>query len=100
LLANALGPERPSSDRFERFCEAQVLWDTIMAKNSVAYLSKNPRRVLILFAGNYHAWKPGIPTQLSRLSKLPVTVVLPVHEKDMAKNELLRPQTDYLWLIK
>lgn len=63
--------------QFENFCEAQLLWDTAMARNAVAYLEKHPQTAMVLLTGSGHARKPGIPARVQKLSALPVAVLLP-----------------------
>ncbi|MFZ5907829.1 MAG: ChaN family lipoprotein [Nitrospirota bacterium] len=64
--------------QFLYFCEAQLLWDQVMAKNLVAYLKKNPGSSIVTIAGNGHAWKRGIPEHIRAMSeKTSYRVVLP-----------------------
>ena len=67
-----------SGKNFVYFCEAQLLWDQVMARTLVEYRKKNPGRTVIVITGNGHAWKRGIPEQVRSLSeKTSVRVVLP-----------------------
>ena len=52
------------NDSFADSCEAQVMWDTVMAINILKYLEKNKESKLVVLAGEGHAWKPGIPRQI------------------------------------
>jgi uncharacterized iron-regulated protein len=64
--------------RFVYFCEAQLLWDETMARNLVKFVKKNPGRSVVVLTGNGHAWKRGIPEEISGLSsKISYRVVLP-----------------------
>jgi len=62
---------------FENFCEAQVLWDEVMAKNILAYLAAHPKKKMVVLAGNGHAWKPGIPERLMDNGEISWRVLLP-----------------------
>jgi uncharacterized iron-regulated protein len=60
------------------FCQAQLLWDQVMARNIIGFLQKNPERTIIVITGNGHAWKRGIPAQVRLLSaKIRYRVILP-----------------------
>jgi uncharacterized iron-regulated protein len=63
---------------FVYFCEAQLLWDQVMARSIIEYRKKNPDKTVVVITGNGHAWKRGIPEQVRLLSeKASVRVVLP-----------------------
>jgi uncharacterized iron-regulated protein len=63
---------------FVYFCEAQLLWDQVMARTIIEYRKKNPDKTVVVITGNGHAWKRGIPEQVRSLSeKTSVRVVLP-----------------------
>jgi uncharacterized iron-regulated protein len=67
-----------SGKNFLYFCEAQLLWDQVMARTIIEYRKKNPDKTVVVITGNGHAWKRGIPEQVRSLSeKTPVRVVLP-----------------------
>jgi uncharacterized iron-regulated protein len=97
LLERALGPKKPPPQQFTRFCEAQVLWDLSMASRAVRYLRENPDRTMVVLAGTYHAWKHGIPEQISRLSDLPVRVILPAGDRGFENYKLIADGADYVW---
>lgn len=64
--------------QFIYFCEAQLLWDQVMARNLLEFLKKNPNKTVLVIAGNGHAWKRGIPEQVRTLSrKIRFKVILP-----------------------
>lgn len=64
--------------QFIHFCEAQLIWDQVMARNLVEYFKRNPQRTVIALAGNGHAWKRGIPEQVRSLSEnIRCKVILP-----------------------
>lgn len=85
---------------FERFCEAQVLWDTVMAKRTVDFIKANPGTVVVILAGNFHAWKHGVAAQVERLSDLPVKVILPSRDQSVFRYEIFLKDADYVWWPK
>jgi uncharacterized iron-regulated protein len=77
FIGKAYGAHGHGKMNFEGFCEAQLVWDSAMAVNAVAYLKENPETVMVLLAGSGHARKLGIPTQLDKRVPWPYVVVLP-----------------------
>ncbi len=77
FIRRAYGAHGHGRMDFNRFCEAQLVWDSTMALNAVAFLEKHPRRIMVLLAGSGHARKMGIPTQIERINPMPYVVVLP-----------------------
>ncbi len=96
LGAMGHGKEAMSEEQKERLCRAQVAWDYSMAKNALAYLAKNPEKTLVIIAGGYHAWRPGIPEQAARLSALPSRVILTTPVQGALK--ITTDHADYLFL--
>lgn len=66
-----------SGKGFVNFCEAQLIWDKVMAWHLVDYLKKDPGTTVIVLAGTVHAWKKGIPEQIKKQSTLSYKVILP-----------------------
>ena len=99
FIQRVFGWHGKKNDLFNNFCEAQVLWDTIMAVNLLKFNEQNPDTKLVVLAGDGHSWKPGIPRQISSRKQLPMTVFLPettkLHRRNVSPND-----TDYLWLLK
>jgi uncharacterized iron-regulated protein len=99
FIQRVFGWHGKKNDLFNNFCEAQVLWDTIMALNLLKFNEQNPDTKLVVLAGNGHSWKPGIPRQISSRKQLPMTIFLPettkLHRRNVSQND-----TDYLWLLK
>lgn len=52
---------------FERFCEAQLVWDAGMAAHALNFLKSRPGSVMVVMTGSVHAWKPAMPDQIRRL---------------------------------
>lgn len=97
IIALVLGRKDQKSRAFHRFCEAQILWDTAMAQNALRFLEANPKHVLVVLAGTFHAWKHGIPEQLRRLSPLPYRVILPSSDKSFLRYDIVLQDADYVW---
>lgn len=100
FVQSAYGAHAHGGMTFEQFCEAQLVWDSVMALNVIDYLKKNDDRIMIVVAGSGHAHKIGIPSQLAKRSTLPYIVVLPetkgIYEKDVLTDQdadliLLKP---------
>ncbi|MEW6584443.1 MAG: ChaN family lipoprotein [Nitrospirota bacterium] len=86
--------------RFQFFCEAQLLWDQVMARNLVDYLRKNPDRAMVVLTGNGHAWKLGIPDQVRSLpGKFTYKVVLPEIPGHIDPQHTTIADTDYIILL-
>ncbi len=83
---------------FYFFCEAQLLWDTAMAKRVVEYLREHPQATMVVLAGSTHAWKHGIPTQMVRQANLSYRVLLPEVFGRLDRNSTRPEDADYLWL--
>lgn len=79
------------------FCQAQLLWDQVMARNIIGYLRKNPERIVVVITGNGHAWKRGIPEQARLLSpSIRSTVILPVIPGHIESRFITIGDADYL----
>lgn len=81
---------------FEHFCEAQMLWDASMAKTLADYLERNPRRTVVVLAGNGHSWKHGIPEQLGLLGSHSSRVLLPETQGRTDLQTISFEDADYL----
>jgi len=53
---------------FDRFCQAQLVWDAAMAVHALDFLKTRPDRTMIIMAGSVHTWKPAVPDQVRRLA--------------------------------
>jgi uncharacterized iron-regulated protein len=96
-IRRALGAHGHGSGSFRYFCEAQMVWDTTMARKAVDYLEKNEDATLVVIAGSGHSWKRGIPQQVQRLARLPFRTILPENEDRPSRENVLPEDTDYLW---
>ena len=84
---------------FTSFCEAQILWDTVMAINIIKYFTLDQKAKMVVLAGDGHAWKPGIPRQISSRMNLTMTVFLPESRK-LDRSSVTSKDADYLWLLE
>jgi uncharacterized iron-regulated protein len=98
FIGRAYGAHGHGKMNFEGFCEAQLVWDTAMAVNAVAYLKDNPETVMVLLAGSGHARKLGIPSQLDKLGPWPYVVVLPETKGVFETRTVTARDADYLLL--
>ncbi len=87
-----------SNDKtFLFFCQAQLLWDQVMARNILRFLEKNPERRIVVITGNGHAWKRGIPEHIRLLSdKIRYRVILPVVPGHIDEGIITKDDADYL----
>jgi uncharacterized iron-regulated protein len=88
--------------QFERFFQAQVLWDETMAEVITQFLKKNPESYVVVLAGEGHiAYGYGIPSRVARrINALSVKTVVqrsvllnPTEEAPPEKSRL----ADYFW---
>jgi uncharacterized iron-regulated protein len=98
FIKRAYGAHAHGNLDFTYFCEAQLVWDNIMAINALEFVDANPETVMVIITGNGHAWKGGVPTQIANRSDVPVSVILPeipgVTEPDLVDTG----DADYLFL--
>jgi uncharacterized iron-regulated protein len=99
FIQRVFGWHGRQDDSFTSFCEAQVLWDTIMAINALKFIGRNPGTKMVVLAGDGHAWKPGIPRQIQLRQDLPLTVFLPETVK-LHRRNVTPKDADYLWLLE
>jgi uncharacterized iron-regulated protein len=98
FIKRAYGAHAHGQMNFDNFCEAQLVWDKVMAIHAQRYLDSNPDRVMIILAGTGHAWKKGIPEQIRQLSSLPYAVILPQVPDAIEKTTISTKDADYLVL--
>ncbi len=85
------------SSQFVYFCQAQLLWDQVMARNIVRFLEKNLEKTVVVITGNGHAWKRGIPEQVRLLSdKIRYRVILPIIPRQIEPGSITSGDADYL----
>lgn len=99
VLARVIGQKGGSKALFNRFCEAQVVWDSAMAVNAIDYLKANPDTVMVILAGNFHAWNRGIPHQVELRTggKLKTRAILPSSDTIFFNYDVVIQDADYVW---
>lgn len=98
FIKRAYGAHAHGTANFIYFCEAQLVWDTVMAINAIRYLEANPTFSMVLLAGTGHAWKKGIPEQIRKRSQLRHAVILPHVPGDIEPGGVTVGDTDYIML--
>jgi uncharacterized iron-regulated protein len=98
LIQRAMGGHGGHGQQFLFFCEAQMLWDSMMARHLAEFLKANPQYRVVVLAGSAHAWKFGIPRQLLRQMEITYRVVLPEIDGRVTRNQVNAEMADYLWL--
>lgn len=98
FIRRALGRHANHDSTFRNFCEAQLLWDKIMARNALRYLRDHPDTMMVVLAGSGHSWKYGIPAQLTREAKISFRVLLPEIPGRLEAGEVTPEDADYLML--
>jgi len=98
FIKRAYGAHAHGNLDFTHFCEAQLVWDNIMAINALDYLKPRPDTVMVIIAGNGHAWKGGIPAQIRKRGDLPHTVILPEIEGVIEPGMIDTEDADYIFL--
>ena len=76
-IKKAFGGHGHGKLNFTYFCEAQLVWDTVMAINALDYLQKNPNASVVVLTGTGHAQKNAMPRQIRERSQVAHAVILP-----------------------
>ena len=98
FIRKAYGGHGHGDMGFLYFCEAQMVWDSVMAVNSLEYLKKNPERMMVILTGTGHARKQAIPYQIATRSDIAVGVVLPEVPGRIDPNTVDIGDADYIFL--
>jgi uncharacterized iron-regulated protein len=100
FIRRALGGHGHNLQNFTFFCEAQLLWDAVMARNLMNFLEDNPNHQVVVLSGSGHSWKHGIPHQLHEMGGEHITyrVVLPEVHGRIDRTDASVADADYLWL--
>ena len=97
-IKNAFGGHAHGNLNFNYFCEAQLVWDNVMAMNTLNYLEKNPDTVVVVLTGTGHARKGAIPRQIRKRSDVPHAVILPEVRGIVDPDTLSDKDADYIIL--
>jgi uncharacterized iron-regulated protein len=97
-IKRAFGGHSHGQLNFTYFCEAQLVWDSAMAVNTLEFLKKNPNAVVVLLAGTGHVRKGAVPRQISIRSEIPYAVILPKIEGIIDTQTVSIKDADYIML--
>ncbi len=96
FIGRAYGAHGHGNMNFERFCEAQLVWDTAMAVYAIEYLKDHPDSAMVILAGSGHVRKLGIPAQLDKRVSWPYAVVLPETKGILDPMSITADDADYI----
>jgi len=97
-IRRVLGGHGGDDESFIHFCEAQMLWDSAMARALLDFLAANPNYTVVVLTGSGHAWKYGIPEQVKRQKEVPYRVLLPEIRGRIEAGDATPAEADYLML--
>ena len=97
-IKRAFGGHAHGQINFTYFCEAQMVWDTAMAVNTLDYLKKEPDSAVVLLAGAGHVRKGAVPRQIRDRSDVPHAVILPRIAGIIDKETISIKDADYIML--
>jgi uncharacterized iron-regulated protein len=97
-IRKAFGAHAHGNLEFIYFCEAQLVWDNVMAINILKHLKQNPDAVVVALTGTGHAQKVAIPRQIGSRSRLPYTVILPEVPGKIDAQTISTKEADYIIL--
>jgi uncharacterized iron-regulated protein len=97
-IKKAFGGHGHGKLNFTYFCEAQLVWDSAMAINTLEYLKKYPDAVVVLLAGTGHVRKGAVPRQISLRSETPLAVILPKIKGIIDRQTVSNKDADYIML--
>jgi len=97
-IKKAFGGHAHGELNFTFFCEAQLVWDTVMAINALDYLNKNPNAMVVVLTGTGHAQKNAIPRQIRKRSEVAHAVILPEVKGFIDSETVDKKDADYIML--
>jgi uncharacterized iron-regulated protein len=97
-IKKAFGGHAHGKLNFTYFCEAQLVWDTVMAINALDYLNNNPSAMIVVLTGAGHAQKNAIPRQISKRSNAAHAVILPEIRGVIDPETVDHSDADYIML--
>jgi uncharacterized iron-regulated protein len=97
-IRRAFGAHGHGDLNFNYFCEAQLVWDTVMAINALEYLKQHPETVVVILAGAGHVQKGAVPRQIRERSEVPYAVILPQVEGMIDPETISKDDADYIVL--
>ena len=97
-IKKAFGAHAHGKLDFNYFCEAQLVWDNVMAINTLSYLKKHPDAVVVVLTGMGHAQKEAVPRQIRERSQIPLAVILPEVKESIDPEAITSKDADYIML--
>jgi len=97
-IKKAFGGHAHGKLNFTYFCEAQLVWDTVMAINALDYLDKNPNALVVVLTGTGHAQKSAVPRQIRIRSEVDHVVILPEVKGFIDSKTVDKSEADYIML--
>ena len=97
-IKDAFGAHGHGNMNFNYFCEAQLVWDSVMAVNALDYIRKHPDALVVILTGTGHARKGAIPRQISKRANIPHAIILPEVEGSIDPDAATLEDTDYILL--
>ncbi len=97
-IRKAFGAHAHGNLNFIYFCEAQLVWDNIMAINILNYINRNPDAVVVVLTGAGHAQKVAVPRQIRSRSAWPYAVILPEVPGKIDAETISKKEADYIML--
>ena len=97
-IRKAFGAHAHGNLDFNYFCEAQLVWDNVMAINALNYLKKYPDAVIVVLTGMGHAQKGAVPRQIRKRSQMPLVVILPEVKESVDPETVTSKDADFIML--
>lgn len=97
FIRRAMGLHGRTGRSFVNFCEAQLLWDAVMAENLLRLLRRDRQAVVVVLAGSGHAWKRGIPARLRERADIAAVSVIPEIPGRVEPATVTTQDADYVW---
>ena len=97
-IRKAFGAHAHGNLNFIYFCEAQLVWDNIMAINILNYINQNPDAMVVVLTGAGHAQKVAVPRQIRSRSAWPYAVILPEVPGKIDAETISKKEADYIML--
>ncbi|MFZ0133989.1 MAG: ChaN family lipoprotein [Desulfobacterales bacterium] len=98
FIQQAFGGHAHTELNFIYFCEAQMVWDTVMAVTALEYIERHPDTLMVILAGTGHVRKQAVATQIRNRTAIPLSVFLPEEDGSIEKDLVDRKDADYVWL--
>lgn len=97
-IRKAFGAHAHGDLNFVYFCEAQLVWDNVMAINALEYLKANQNAVMVILAGTGHTQKGAVPRQIRNRADIPMAVIVPEVPGRLDADTISSRDADYIIL--